>query len=716
MPTITIPLASSAYVLAKPFYYVYAKRFWGGSWQYIPYVQPVFSDDQTSPQVGSAGFNFDFGYRNVEGDPTFRQMDPYVLRNYYVRIDVQYPGEQLYTAWMGRLIDDRYNVENPTRPSGVQQMKAYSFAHDLDRIDINFSVVTSGDLSTHHTIQKSDTFNYAPHSRGPDHAIVGNRSDTKRSNAFLFGIASNSAYVFQSNSGNLWTFEDIVNYLLTFLKPYNQTWALTGNVEALRQVKDVVSLEGKSVWTALNMLINRNRGLGFAIRPQPNTQLILLDVFTNTSRPIQVRGAYLPASYRQAYLQIPTDPPYNHYLGDIDFMVTATSQFDDILLRGRPAICTAYFSHTFNGSTYSGAPITQGWTSTIQTAYCNDMTGDAEKNDRIRGGDVFETVFASHIVKPEWTGIIRQFDTGVFFSTVPYVDNLANVTLNDDPYPPYQGNMRFLRHTGFKEGWDYANVPAGPTASYIVDTIRPDYVPLMALVEIPDPDSPGSTFVALANRLHDINDDYSNATVRSLDDQFGISVRWTPNHYVAPSGTTVNETVEDQVGDFDWMDVSFVGSFETEYRPTIKLHNFFSTFSDVSRTLTYDVPADFWFCLPGTPYEMAEDGGMYVCAAENTILRDERYLLYVAAAFTIGWYGVFRQSCSFTVKKIMHVFDVGTLLKDIRTLYASEQIESVVTGRRINYLSGETTILTAYSDLDIKEFVDSSALGSEHYD
>lgn len=714
MPTVTVATSPTAYTVGKPYYYVYAKRFWSGTWQYLPHVQPIYSDDQTCPSVGSAAFYFDFGNRNFEGTSTFTVMYPYQLRNYYCRIDVQYPGEQPFTTWVGVLVDDKFTVNNPLVPTGVQTMKAYSFAHLLDRIIINFAVTTTGDLTTYHTTQTCPTFNYAAKSRGPDHAIVGNRSTSRISNSFLFSGGVNSAYVFQNNSGNLWTFEDIANYLLAFFKPGGQTWYLGGNVEALRQCKEVVNLEGKSVWTALNMLISRKRGLGFAIRPQPNSSFVMVDIFTETSRPIQVRGAYLPANYKQVFFQIPDTAPYTHYLGDIDFTVTASHQYDRILIRGRPAMCTAYFSYKHNGIDYAESPITEGWTSAIETSYCSDLTGDSDKNDRIRGSDLYESVFAHHIVKTNWTGFIRQYDTGVYYSTVPLVDNLGGVTLNESPYPPYIGDMRFQRHTAFKEGWDYTVSPAAPFTDFIVTTTTPEYTPLLAFVRIPDPDNSGQFIECLANKIHDFNEDYTSASVRSLDDKFGISVRWDPNHLVAD--TSIIESNVDPVDDFDYRDISFVGMFETEFMPTINLVNFFSTYSDTLRTFTFDVSADFWFCPPNTPFEMDEDGGLYTVHPDNTILRDERYLLYVAAAFAVGWYGVFRQAVTIPIQKIVHLFDVGSTMRDIRTVYAREQVESTITGRRINYLTGETVFTTSYQEIDLKEFVDSAAFGTEHYD
>lgn len=661
--------------------WVMAKLSYSDRWQYVPYMVPVQCVDVAAPEVGYADIRYDFGLIKREDTTSFLYATTYGLLDCYIQIMTQYEGYAPQAIWTGIITDDQTAADRPGFASGEQQIRAYHLSHLLDREPIaNARTETPAADGTTQTIGWVPTFNKRSEI---GLSLAGNRTEEP---------AEDGVYVF-GKDGDLWTNLDILEYLCYYHKPANLDIQFAGQTNLLEQTVDLWDFEGYTLWEAINKLVDRKKGVGFYPWSAGDGYLYLY-IFSLTERDIQFGSATLAANPLQTFYEFPSSRPYTHLTGEIPFRKTTVNQYDRLVIRGKRAKVTGTFS-------LADDTLEKGWTQDLEDDYVTAKGTDEQENDRYRSLDKFQGVFSRFTVPNEWDGKVGDGDGGKKVS-------MRLRALNDGTMEPrktgplYMVDKTFLRENPFQSGKDYGSEP--PT-DYNPAEQEPEFQPLLAIAKkVPDGEQVVNAFYIL-DRLDESLADSSSASVRPTDKRLGVEVAFSPRHlfalgHIEEGGATGSEPV------LDYEKLLVTATFESDECPQIIVENFAGNASESVKTLVLDIPGvEYWYVAPGTVVDVDPDNETKLLRyqAESPFIRGEEDLakLEAVAAFITAWYGVRRQAVQIPIKQVGLFVQIGTLLTDIRNANLAEQVRTVVTARKTDFIAGVTVIETGYNALDV---------------
>ncbi|HRU04331.1 MAG TPA: hypothetical protein P5137_00990, partial [Candidatus Brocadiia bacterium] len=422
---------------------VYGRAAWADAWTLLPHVYCNRLIECAAPEVSVAELTYDYGMIMRRGESTFAAESPKDLLNTYVRICDKSDGTgQL--DWVGVVTCDARDSGGDVlgQPSGAQTFTARGLEHLLDRAMIQGAWAESPFDGSPAWIGHCPPFNRRPSKRA---SVLGNRSAAKLSG--IFG----DTWAF-SSAGSVWTHADALEYLLGTYAPSNIPWIFTGNYDDFTGVDLVMDASGMSVKAALDVLFDRRRGYGWAVRYFSAANAAWVAVFSLLSSDIAEGGVIFSANVEQSSLSVKGRR-------DVDRCIVreeAESHYDRVrVVGGRVKSC-------FSVSCANGT-LEPAWTPANQAAYLAGLSSTpggygslaefekAEANDQLRKSQGMNRVFSLFRLPPDWAG-----DCGAgpvaSYDAIPKVDDDGSLLYS----PGRRGMLQrpILDFTPFPEGAD----------------------------------------------------------------------------------------------------------------------------------------------------------------------------------------------------------------------------------------------------------------------
>lgn len=639
---------------------VYVKWNWEDEWQFLPFLTPVNATEAAAPSVGQATFRYDFGpvYYPEVGD--FDDWLYYTINGAFVAVVVyDYYGEAL--LWVG--IIDMETVRpfgDDTVPAGEQIFTAFSLEHMLDRRPIMGAYTTAGYIDTPMRFNKR---------RGRGAADFGNKDTFDN----VFG-----------EDGIAWTNLDIADYVVDNFAPASIEWIGVGQTLGLTSVAEEMSLDGLTVFEALNRLIDRRRGLSWCCVTTGDGPVYIY-VFSMSPFSFGMEGAIIEANENQVIVDF---TGYRNVQPVITFNNLAT--FDTIEVRGGPITTTMSLS-------YMDGTLQEGWTPEAQADYeagSTDPEADVEDHDAARGAEIYDAVFSKHRLVDDWAGVSGDGEgTSELVNAIPgyWADGTPDEALLGTFFRPDKVFMRTL-----------------PIAVEGTDSDAPEFrrALVVALVDVEgtydpaDEDTPDERVWAYVDKLRDLGSDFESLGVGIGDRDLSVIVRGRPAHLFAKF----------RVGeDFDAMtatppQVDYLTMIATVQMATdMRIRATWITpgLRATGRTkLIEDPDAQAWYVVPGTVIDV-QDGGLIRHAGGWE--RDDSPRLRQKAVLAAAWYSVQRAQLEYTLETLGIGMPVGTMIAGVVGPEGYTEIGTVVTQRQWSFLpNGEcrTVVTTGHAEID----------------
>jgi len=685
-----------------------------GNWNTVPYLWPNRYRNSAAPEVSVANLTYDFGTIKRTDRAASSEYAPLEdLHGQYVRIQTDYEGA-VETNFFGVIETVETRVLSNVRKTGRQKITAYGVGHLLDRVPI--------DRAFHEeTFGGTEEFAWTPAFNRRDRfggQVFGNRSAQ--------AIGQSASHVFHKypdhEKADVWTNTDIIRYLLANFAPTDLVLVLAGQIVLSSIVEVHKATKWRSLWDALNQLIDRKRGLGFTIDFDDEQQTTWLRVFTIAKEEIVVGSATLPANETQQEFQLPTSLPFVHLVDEIPFKETILNRASKIIVRGQRIKSTGTFG--FPDFTLEG-----GWRRAgpkpPKSQYKDALLkGDDDAPDSQRDKDLKRT---ASFYGGLWTRFIAPKD---FFWRVgdglgdEQRTNLAVHPFGDGSISPlgtthWNGHKKFLRQTPFLVGWDYTVDP--PVRNAANEDSQPEYESMMVFINDTWTSVDGLQNHAPTQQSYRIDriaiDRVKSVGYRPLDDVMGFELSVHPIHYFAGDELRIaDSTFVETSPEFDYNELVCTATVETDVRQFIEVE-IKDTPGATDRTIVVDVPdAEFWYVAPNTAIDtklaIVETGNRltdpYVRAngGKSMVLRDDKEKLEGIAAFMQAWHQVNRQAVRIPIHRARNWIPVGTLITNITSVNEIKEVNTVVTSITTSFPEGadggeaNTTIETGWAALD----------------
>ncbi len=706
MPTISNDQPTTT-VFDKARAFVHFKEAWADDkWIFLPYASPQHCTKQCAPLIGEALIEYTLGTIKPEDDVVFSDFSPVLQVDNFVRISFQYPGTKPTKCWYGVVVDSEIITDRSTSQSGLQRLSCKELGFILNRTKIRSSFVLES--STEWRIGNSVSFNET-HEFGSQ--VIGNRSTNPQHNP-----NTQPVYAFQQiQSANVkkWSNADIVNYLLYHFASNDMTWnyipvpdpnanSSTPAVDPLTQMNDIFVAGESSVWDAITQLIDRRKGISFKVDVDETKAIpeINLRCFSECETALQVGDATIPANSNKVDFTYPTSFPQYHGVGNISFRTTSANTWDEITVQGNPIRVTASFS-------YIDGNLTEGWLSDYLLPYITaDDTGmvtssDDQKNDQYRSQTKYDDVYTKHVVPPTWNWKVNSGADNV--APIPQRDGTVSFdpkVLQDKQPKFWNGQKKFDMHLSLQVGYDYT---VNPPVRNVPPSVTPEF--LKILVFLWDQEH---VCYRLSNKLHAANEDMKNVGCQAVDNQMGISLRCEPNHYMGRNSWH-NQSVQPANSAFDpdtdsgsdYTQMIVTATLKTDQRQELRWLN--PVQSGQLKHLVLTLPhAEYWYCAPETSVTVDGLGQLQPIDDKNLIIRDDKKLLQTVMAFARAYFGKFRQAIEIPIRNPGLYVKLGSFLTSVNSLDSdeSQQVKTCVTSRKIDFVSGTTTISTGFADID----------------
>jgi hypothetical protein len=671
--------------------YVRVKRLWADAWTFAPYLSPIRTLEETAPGMGAADFVYHFGTIKREHATTYSAYLPMSVRNWYIQVLMQEDGQQAQAMFHGVIADDQMNVDRPSSASGNQFLSAFGLGYLLDRIELTGSFVREGGVVAE--IGRTVAFNERrPNSRGLGKRLLGNSSTVET------GGTDSGVYAFERN-GVTWSDLEVLRHLLYYYGPTLPKFTIAGQLSSLDAAFRVWDFEGESLWSAINKIIDRRRGLTFSLDTNGNGDVIIR-VASVADVPFGWGAQQLPANDRPVFFSFPTEFPYTHLVDTVALRYTALNQFDEIEVRAKEPIKVC---GTFS---YGTNTLEAVWSSTQETDYKNGALAPpdrADLHDAFRGQDIFSDVYTTLRAPKNWLWATAGGDTGA--GETVYAANplpLDDGTVDVDTFATSHWNSghRFYGDTPFEKNIDYSLYPPNdhnPAGS------EPDYVPLIGFIK----DESGqftlhkkTAIWHMLDALGNIYDVGGGHGVQAMQHEIGVRVSSTPNHVFA--GTDFAGAADSHVNpEFNWRKIGVTGFYATDHHQHIIITGLMSVSGDVTRRLVIEVPdCEFWYVVPTTVIGIDAGGNRLHIHHDNTVLRDDVAKLRIAAVYAAAWYGIPRQALTLPIKRLGLFGPLGAMLTEITDAWTREPVRTVITSRTCDYAAGTTVLQTGWGGME----------------
>lgn len=502
------------------------------------------------------------------------------------------------------------------------------------------------------------TFNRR-HDRGGE--ILGNRSDIKK-----YTDGETMSYVF-SPLEYQWTNDDIADYLLANCQDSNGPQILFGGSDelhaALAGIVGIHDFSGQTVRAALHSLISRSMGMSWAIYVGDDDRVGLLP-FSLLDDDLTIGGVTIPANTALKEPDLWSDPSQ----GAVNLSRDTAAQFDRIVVRG--AKIKSCFTAELDGN------LETAWSSGEETAY--KAAGDIG-----RSTDKFNRVYSTFRMKKDW-----DWKDGADF-VVPAFDADGEV-MSGSGSAYWNVDKRFLNYLPFKVGIDYSGASAvdkNPADS------EPEFLPMIATLQ--DENGAVRHVERMATAAH----------VRPLQREFGVEVKFSPNHIAAKNHFS-GAAATDKDPLYDYETLLITGFVETDTHIEVATQRASYNSLENRRTLIIDMPeCELWYVVPGTicgvdptTHETIEYGG-------EPFIRDDRTILRQALAAAAAWYGKSRTKVDISLSRLEVLFQIGDMFSGLSVGQDADSGGSAVTSIRFNFEQQQTFISSDFGEIDAAAMV-----------
>ena len=637
---------------------VLLKSAWTGEWTEKPYLQPVVADQCTGPSVSRAEFVWHYGSILHEDATAYVDEVPIAEPYQFVQIQIMNDAGR-HALWIGKITEQMLDVhgsDDDGNARGDQRLVAYGLEHLLDRHAIYQAWIESAP-------GRVDTISHVPdfnvrHKFGL--ALAGNRSSARE---------TAGCYVFGSG-GSVWTNRDIAEYILKYHQPDGIIFELSGQFALLDNLTAVQKLEGLTILQALNKLIDHHRGLGWTLRTN-GAGVVNVHVFSIFGEPFSVAGTTFAANQEQASFELDDAIDVQQAL----VRLNRSSLYDRIIVQG------ARMKSCFTASVASGI-LEPAWNTDEEQAYLHPGGADETADDETRRSKDFERVYQTLRISQSWDWLTSE---GAPVNPLINPDGTLDETQNA---PYWNFAIRLLRQ-----------LPLAKAAGVIGS--QPEYQP--PIIAVRDPQSEvGAGYV-----LIDSPDPARPAgRVVPIDREGAIRVEMNPNHLLGLNhfDTATPEPYSATPPEYDYATIIATLCLETDQHIRIITDRGGSPQASPSTLVIQVDDAELWYMAPRT-MDLVRDGCIR-WRVESEVLRDDRPKLHLIAALASAWYSQERAAVQLSLANLVDWSPPGSYVAGVGTSWQLEQVGTVVTRKRWDFLRQSTTLQTGFWELDVAGFTD----------
>jgi len=691
---------------------VYTKKLWSDDWERRDYLHPASVMDCLEPAMPTAQFRFHYGEIKREDKGWWMFPKRQQLLGHYVQVRAAAHGAPerngapgLIRLWTGVIPTQTDAIHEGG--SGEQGITAYGLSYLLDRVRISTGHVwQNGEVLT---IEGCPTFNER-HWRGP--SVLGNRSTDKQGMSYVF-----------SSEGERWTATEIIEYLMRRHAADGLTWNLIGETDMLDASKGVYGLDGMTVRQALNVLIDRRRGLSWSVEIWEvlGLEWPMVRVHSRFEQDLAQGELQIAANKAKVnvHLNDSEHPERTIDINGAELIKDAGEQYDHIVVRGDPV--KSCFTVTHGHGTLEA-----GWDTAddgLEDAYRVAKGSDAspEDNDRYRQTDKFARVFQSYRLPPDFNWLVglgaKYPNVEPTYAASPQV--IPGTVLTDQVHESWNAYGRLCPRLPLYEGWNYAE---NPPASENPEGSEPEFMRPFAILY--DEDAEKSV---LAHNLQSSTQDGS-CHVRMSSRELGVVVSARPlahllakDHWEAgyPDPPPHAGSPSNVRPKFDWQYMYVTVCAELDQRPYQEQAVLDGDEFEATRTLTIDVPeAELWLINTGTIVGVDADGEALAYCGHGEIgdgicvLRDDTAVLQSVLLAARAWYGTRRRAVHYTRQRIALEHAPGTMIEAVVTGLRQEQVGTLVERRAWNFDRMTTEIRTGLGTPDFRAFAGRTQVGN----
>jgi hypothetical protein len=504
-------------------------------------------------------------------------------------------------------------------------------------------------------------------------------------------------YVHQRGTpGGVWTARNIVELLLAgFAKPLlpvvgavGPSWTIDGQVAALAYVPDKISLHGKTVFEALNILISARRGLCWRAVVPSSAPYNTLKIYVDSASPAAYTagGFTIPAAQEQVTLDTRDDPRVQ----GLAFHEDIVNCYDGIQVEGaHPLVsitlyveCLTATTHSpFVNGSYLGS-LARGWPTNGPEATWDPFVAQ---------GAAYQAMYRRYTIDSSWGGE-QLDDTTVGLRSERETTTGASSAGDKDKFGVggYTGVRSFL----------VAGLSIVDPVSLKLET----FVPV---------DQRGGIDLRKGLCAPMVFMHYDGGIYEDLSERFDVSIENDPPAVVLNASGADLADLMDQMNTATSRLLVTVGLRESAPLMVSWLSEQASWPRDIPRLLVRSLPwAEQWIQLKGTAYAVTSGGVLTKTTSTQTVLDDLPKLKDYLAILRV-WYG---QKATTVTWKRNGVIDTdigagalrpGALLTTAHRGDMAVTCNAVITGRR--YVLTEEGYGTVYTtarilpDIDIVE-------------
>lgn len=669
---------------------VWVRRNWEDAWVAAALgFSAIGSTAPAAPGIGSASFYWDYGFLTDQGVPAYYAAPPFPYLGWFVQIRVTI-DETETEMWTGRFVADGLDIDG-TLDNGVgtgqQRYEAVELSYLLERFTIRDAVAIQDE-------QEVDIDRVPQMNRSTDRGLstIGNRSDSPN---------EDEIYRY-STDGAVWTHRQFLEMQLWDNRPGGIQFVLTGQEGLLDYASSSGRVEGLTLLSLLDGLINRQRGfvwkidkVGFGRAP-----VVEIKIATVFDEEITVGSVTLSPNPEI----IDWDLGNANENEEIRLSLVDVNSFDTIRVRGgRIVSCFTIDNNVF----------VKAWTD-AEEGYYKDGAKNEEgydeldeeeqitENERYRSQPRFDPVYRQWVMPLNWNWHLDYVDPDPEVEVEKYHVNpkpdISGGLIEGEPSKFFNDGRHFLKKLPLKRGWDY-------TDSEPFDRRPPDMVSEYSstMVWVKHDDDKYYKVTRLSQIVIDDDDNKaSSCSLKVLDKQMGFELA-SPGHQFA-KGHFEGAEPTGSLAVFDWENLIATVAVETDQRVEVVEEAEEPIAGGAGRTLVIDLPyAKLWWIAPHTVVGIDAAGKKEVYGGSSNILRNDGELLEGVAAAALGWYGKRRQTLSVTVVYLTDAARVGDLIRSLTLPNIYQDINTVVTQVVHDYIAGRTTVVTNYAQLDFAE-------------
>lgn len=722
-------------------------------------VELLFCDQLdllVAPSIDQAVFSYEYGsFTQNLNNGAGGYYQPLNFYRKYVKLELLDSAGEVAFTWYGFFANaesipdgSATVVDGETTnyyPSGVQRPTAFGLIYLLETTIIDSSVIEQrsedpvGDPSVDWmTVGRGITFNGTD---GISYAQRGNRTFLK-SGGYDGYIFSDLPY-----GSGLWDAESAVRYLLEFHAPKTPaetnvaTMALNTPTDALTWYDKTVRTDLRNVKDVIDDLIDRRRGVGWYVSGSESEGefTISVNVFTFADQPVDLgESKVLPANTNQVSLNFETALD----IESVSLSNDLTQLVGSVVVYGAPITVVCTLKPGDEG-------LKPGWNDTEETDY---LAGDSDatdyetldkstkekRNQAARSREIFKDVFTRFVLDPAFTGLVDHLETGEDAHYIlPDLNSLLDMETNDVSVAfatTYQGGGSVEAPRCWWRGKRFLpELPLRDDTSILaqVDSYQRPFV----VFEVVADESAENRVYEFGHKLATNADNEDEARSRNwsvdlemLDTEPGVrmTVVGGPPHFIAAgnwiSAAQTNQAIdpdpdeEFQNGALDYDDSAkthptlWTVAIESDDRlvetwesPTLfqeKISNPDLYFAWERRKVIIVPDARLTLIAPGTVTDLTS-GGQLVVDTKGSIYEDDRDRLRRIAEAAGLWYGTERQSLDMAYEQLNLLdLNLGYLVTSIGANYSKQNVNSVLTGIRLDFLNVKTTLQTSYTELD----------------